>query len=185
MINIVILNKNSFEILLDKNFQKQTYNYKEYNQIFNTNIINIIKNLDETSSSLDYILKLDNKAISYRRSSDTFISIFCVCEKKSYKKDSLTDISKVFLDYLDKIVHEDNNISKNNKFPDFKLKEILNQIISDITIKFIEYLRKNKIYSKFIYFNYNQGITNYLNFKKSKIDSTSIILQSNKENEKL
>jgi len=185
MINIVILNKNSYEILLDKTFQKQNYNYKEFSQIFNTNIINIIKNLDETSNALDYIIKLDNKAITYRRSSDTFISIFCVCEKKSFKKDSLTDISKVFLDYLEKMIHEDSNIPKNNKFPDFKLKEILNQIVSDITIKFIEFLRKNKIYSKFIYFNYNQNVTNFLNYKKTKIDSTSVILQSNKESEKM
>lgn len=185
MINIVILNKNTYEILLDKPFQKQSYNYKEYNQIFNTNIINIIKNLDETSNALDYIIKLDNKAIAYRRSSDTFISLFSVCEKKSFKKDSMADISRVFLDHLEKMIHEDNNIFKNNKFPDFKLKEILNQIISDISIKFIEYLRKNKIYSKFIYFNYNQNVANFLNYKKTKIDSTSIILQSNKESEKM
>ena len=50
MINIVILNKNSYEIILDKSFHKQNYNYKEYSQIFNTNIVNIIKNLDETSN---------------------------------------------------------------------------------------------------------------------------------------
>jgi hypothetical protein len=185
MINIVILNKNSYEVLIDKSFHKQNHNYKEYSQIFNTNIINIIKNLDETSNAPNYIIKLDNKAISYRRSSDTFISIFCVCEKKSYKKDSLTDISRVFLDYLEAMIHEDNNIIKNNKFPDFKIKEILNQIVSDITIKFIEFLRKNKIYSKFIYFNYNINVSNFLNYKKTKIDSTSVILQTNKESEKM
>ena len=116
MNNIVILNKLTYEILLDKTLHKQSYNYKEYSQIFNTNVINIIKNLDETSSSLDYIIKLDNKAITYRRSNDTFISIFCVCDKKSYKKDSLEDIARVFLDFLEKMVHEDINISKNNKY---------------------------------------------------------------------
>lgn len=187
MNNIVILNKNSYEILLDKTLQKNSmYNSKEFNQNLYANIINIVKNLDETSVSLDYIIKIDSKAISYRRSKDSYIALFIICEKKSFKKDSLTDMARIFMDFLEKIILDKNETVNNKKFMDFKMKEIINQIISDLTIKYIEYLRKNKLYCKFIYFNYNQNVINSLQYKKTKIDSTSVILyQTNKDNEKL
>lgn len=186
MNNIVILNKTTYEIILDKTLQKNSmYNNKEFNQNLYANIINIVKNLDETSMSLDYILKIDNKAISYRRSKDSYLALFIICDKKYFKKESLNDMAKTFMDSLDKLVSEKNE-PFTKKLTDFKIKDIINQIISDITIKFIEFLRKNKLYCKFIYFNYNPGAMNSMTSKKTKIDSTSVILyQSNKENEKM
>lgn len=187
MNNIVILNKNSYEILLDKTIQKNSmYNSKEFNQNLYGNIINIVKNLDETSLSLDYIIKVDSKAISYRRSKESYIAIFIICEKKYFKKDSLNDMSRIFMEYLEKMIVEKNETTNNKKFFDFKMKEIINQIISDLTIKYIEFLRKNKLFCKFIYFNYNPNVINSLQYKKTKLDSTSVILhQTNKDNEKL
>lgn len=187
MNNIVILNKNSYEILVDKTLQKNSmYNSKEFNQSLYANIINIVKNLDETSLCLDYIIKVDSKAITYRRSKDSYIALFIICEKKYFKKDSLSDMARIFMEYLEKLILENNETTNNKKFFDFKIKEIINQIISDLTIKYIEFLRKNKLYCKFIYFNYNPNVVNSLQYKKTKLDSTSVILyQSNKENEKL
>jgi hypothetical protein len=187
MNNIVILNKNTYEILLDKTLQRNSnYNIKEFNQNLYANIINIVKNLDESSLSPDYIIKIDGKSISYRRSKDSYISLFIVCEKKFYKKETLYDMSRIFMDFLEKFILENKEIPNNKKFLDFKIKEIINQIISDISIKYIEFLRKNKLYCKFIYFNYNPNVINSLQYKKTKLDCTSIILyHSNKENEKL
>ncbi len=187
MNNIVILNKNSYEILVDKILQKNSmYNTKEFNQNLYLNIINIVKNLDETSLSLDYIVKVDSKAISYRRSKDSYISLFVICEKKYFKKDTLSDMARIFMQFLEKMILEKNETSNNKKFFDFKIKEIINQMISDLTIKYIEFLRKNKIYCKFIYLNYNPNVMNSLQNKKTKLDSTSVILHhSNKENEKM
>jgi len=187
MNNIVILNKNTYEILLDKTLQRNSmYNMKEFNQTLYANIINIVKNLDETSLSLDYIIKIDGKSISYRRSKDSYIALFVVCEKKYFKKESLNDMGRIFMEYLEKMITEKNENSNNKKFFDFKIKDIINQIISDITIKYIEFLRKNKLYCKFIYFNYNPNVINSLQYKKTKLDCTSVILyHTNKENEKL
>lgn len=187
MNNILILNKNSYEILVDKTLRKNSmYNSKEFNQNLYANLINIVKNLDETSLSLDYIIKVDSKAISYRRSKDSYIALFIICEKKFFKKASLSDMARVFMESLEKMILEKNEPTNNKKFFDFKIKEIINQIISDLTIKYIEFLRKNKLYCKFIYFNYNPNVVNSLQYKKTKLDSTSVILyQTNKENEKL
>jgi len=192
MNNIVVLNKNSYEILSEKSLQSHSmYNQKEFNQNLYANIINIVKNLDETSLSLDFIIKIENKAIAYRRSKDSFISLFIISEKKYFKKDSLNDMSRIFMEFLEKMILEKNvssNINQNNnkKFFEFGLKDIINQVISDLTIKYIEFLRKNKLYCKFIYFNYNPNVINSLQYKKTKLDSTSVILyQSNKENEKM
>ena len=168
MNNLVIINKKTYEIILDKNLQKQSiYNYKEFNQSLYANIINILKNLDETSISADYLIKIDSKSISYRRSKESFFAIFIICEKKYFKNESLTDMAKIFLEFLEKMVAEKTE-PNNKKLFDFKIKDIINQIISDLTIKFIEFLRKNKLYCKFIYFNYNPNVVNSLNYKKTK-----------------
>lgn len=55
-----------------------------------------------------------------------------------------------------------------------------------MTIKFIDTLRKNKLYPKFIYYNYNPNVFSSISYKKSKMEGNSVILyNSNKEYEKL
>ena len=48
--------------------------------------------------------------------------------------------------------------------------------IEDLTIKFIEDLRKNRLYIQFIYYNFNPNVKSILAPKNSKFDSTSVIL---------
>jgi hypothetical protein len=50
------------------------------------------------------------------------------------------------------------------------------QSIEELTIKFVDYLRTNKLFAKFIYFNYNPNAVNSIYYKKTKLESTSVIL---------
>ena len=67
-----------------------------------------------------------------------------------------------------------------------KVKEFGLQSIEELTTKFIDYLRSNKLYPKFFYFNYNPNAINSIQSKKSKLESTSVILyNSTKEYEQM
>ena len=67
-----------------------------------------------------------------------------------------------------------------------KIKEFGLQSIEELTTKFIDYLRSNKLYPKFFYFNYNPNAINSIQSKKSKLESTSVILyNSTKEYEQM
>jgi hypothetical protein len=81
-----------------------------------------------------------------------------------------------------------NNIHQDelSKKVTIKGKDFAMQSIEELTVKFIDYLRTNKLFAKFIYFNYNPNASNSISYKKTKLESTSVILyNSGKENDKI
>ena len=185
MDTLLVLNKTTFSILAER----KLVNYKfiipqNMNDNQYTEIIDLIKDLVQLNNLLkpsdDYItMKLDTgKVITYRQNQKNNLAVVLICEKKSYKKQSLAIISKVLLDF---ITYDESNNQIN-----FKIKEFGLQCIEDLTTKFIDYLRLNKLYPKFFYFNYNPGAINSIQSKKSKLESTSVILyNSSKEYEQM
>ena len=185
MNTILILNKQTFEILDEKNL---------VNNIFKTNnnkdpmqysyLIELIKDLDQLNTlskpNDDCVtLKLDTgKSIVFRKSQTTNFAIVIICEKKCFKRQSLIIMSKILL----------NNISESNNDKKIliNIKDFIMQSIEELTLKFIDYLRTNKLYSKFIYFNYNPNASDTINYKKTKLESTSVILyNSGKDYDKI
>ena len=124
-------------------------------------------------------MKLDTgKVIIYRQNPKNSLAVILMCEKKSYKKQSLAIMSKILLDNL---VYDE----MSQKMI-FQTKEFGLQSIEELTTKFIDYLRSNKLYPKFFYFNYNPNAINSIQSKKSKLESTSVILyNSSKEYEQM
>ena len=185
MNTILTLNKQTFEILDEKNL---------VNNIFKTNnnkdpmqysyLIELIKDLDQLNNlskpNDDCVtLKLDTgKSIVFRKSQTTNFAIVIICEKKCFKRQSLIIMSKILL----------NNISESNNDKKIliNIKDFIMQSIEELTLKFIDYLRTNKLYSKFIYFNYNPNASDTINYKKTKLESTSVILyNSGKDYDKI
>ena len=183
MDTLLVLNKNKFAIIAEK----KIINYKfiqpqQINENAYTEIIDLIKDLVELNNLLkpsdDYVtMKLDTgKVIIYRQNPKNNLAVVLICEKKSYKKQSLSIISKIL---LDNIIY-----NESNQKIDIKVKEFGLQSIEELTTKFIDYLRSNKLYPKFFYFNYNPNAINSIHSKKSKLESTSVILyNSTKEYE--
>ena len=185
MDTLLIINKNNFSILAERklvNFKFQAPSLSNENPY--TEIIELIKDLVQLNNLLkpsdDYVtMKLDTgKVIIYRQNPSNNLAVILICEKKSYKKQSLTIISKILLD----------NISYNELTQElnFKVKDFGLQSIEELTTKFIDYLRSNKLFPKFFYFNYNPAATNSIQSKKTKLESTSVILyNSSKEYEQM
>jgi hypothetical protein len=199
MNNLIILNKETFDVIFDKNLAKNNNNNsKDFTQNFYSHIIELIKDLDQmnlnttnsNSNATDYyILKLDNsKNVIYRKGKNKF-AILIICDKKIIKKQSLIEMSRVYLEGFEKNYinnMNDHTLKKSTNFTNFKMKEFTMLAIEDITFKFIEILRKNKLYAKFIYFNYNPNVVSSISYKKSKMESTSVILyNSNKDYDKM
>ena len=185
MDTLLVLNKNTFEILTERKIVNNKFqapsisNENPYNEI-----IELIKDLVQLNNLLkpsdDYItMKLDTgKVIIYRQNPSNNLAVVLLCEKKSYKKQSLTILSKILLDNIsyDELTRQLN----------FKVKDFGLQSIEELTTKFIDYLRNNKLFPKFFYFNYNPSASNSIQSKKSKLDSTSVILyNSSKEYEQI
>ena len=185
METLLILNKTTFAILDERKLLNYKFvSPKNINENQYTEIIDLIKDLVQLNNLLkpsdDYItMKLDTgKVIVYRQNPKNNLALVLICEKKSYKKQSLAIISKVLLDY---ITYDESNHKINFKIKDFGI-----QCIEELTTKFIDYLKTNKLYSKFFYFNYNPGAINSIQLKKSKLESTSVILyNSSKEYEQM
>ena len=185
METLLILNKTTFAILDEKKLLNYKFvSPKNINENQYTEILDLIKDLVQLNNLLkpsdDYItMKLDTgKVIVYRQNPKNNLALVLICEKKSYKKQSLAIISKVLLDY---ITYDESNHKINFKIKDFGI-----QCIEELTTKFIDYLKTNKLYSKFFYFNYNPGAINSIQLKKSKLESTSVILyNSSKEYEQM
>ena len=185
MNTILTLNKQTFEILDEKNLVNnifKTNNNKDPNQY--SYLIELIKDLDQLNNlskpNDDCVtLKLDTgKSIVFRKSQTTNFAIVIICEKKCFKRQSLIIMSKILL----------NNISESNndKKIIINIKDFIMQSIEELTLKFIDYLRTNKLYSKFIYFNYNPNASDTINYKKTKLESTSVILyNSGKDYDKI
>ena len=185
MDTMLILNKNSFAIIAERKIvslkfvQPQQSNENQY-----TEIIELIQDLVQLNNLLkpsdDYVtMKLDTgKVIIYRQNPKNNLAVVLICEKKSYKKQSLAIMSKIL---LDNIIYDE----LNQKII-IKIKEFGLQSIEELTTKFIDYLRSNKLYPKFFYFNYNPNAINSIQSKKSKLESTSVILyNSTKEYEQM
>ena len=185
MDTLLVLNKNTFAILAERklvNFKFQPQSISNENPY--TEIIELIKDLVQLNNLLkpsdDYVtMKLDTgKSIIYRQNPSNNLSVVLICEKKSYKKQSLIIISKILLDNIsyDELTQQLN----------FKIKDFGLQSIEELTTKFIDYLRSNKLFPKFFYFNYNPTAANSIQSKKTKLESTSVILyNSSKEYEQM
>ena len=185
METLLILNKTTFAILDERKLLNYKFvSPKNINENQYTEILDLIKDLVQLNNLLkpsdDYItMKLDTgKVIVYRQNPKNNLALVLICEKKSYKKQSLAIISKVLLEY---ITYDESNHKINFKIKDFGI-----QCIEELTTKFIDYLKTNKLYPKFFYFNYNPGAINSIQLKKSKLESTSVILyNSSKEYEQM
>ncbi len=181
METLLLLNKNTFTILAERKLQNFKFitpplsNENPYSEI-----IELIKDLVQLNNLLkpsdDYvIMKLDTgKVVIYRQNPSNNLAVVLICEKKSYKKQSLTIISKILLDNL--------SYDELTQQPNFKVKDFGLQSIEELTTKFIDYLRSNKLFPKFFYFNYNPNASNSIQNKKTQLESKSVILyNSSKE----
>ena len=185
MDTLLILNKNTFEILEERKIVNSKFQEpSKINENSYTEIIELVKDLVQLNNLLkpsdDYItMKLDTgKVIIYRQNPTNNLAVLLICEKKSYKKQSLTIISKIL---LDNIAYDELNRKSTFKIKDFGL-----QSIEELTTKFIDYLRSNKLFPKFFYFNYNPKASSSILTKKTKLESTSVILyNSSKEYEQM
>ena len=178
MDTLLVLNKNTFAILAERKITNHKFTAPSIsNENPYTEILELIKDLVQLNNLLkpsdDYItMKLDTgKVIIYRQNPSNNLAVVLICEKKSYKKQSLTILSKILLDNIsyDELTHQMN----------FKVKDFGLQSIEELTTKFIDYLRNNKLFPKFFYFNYNPTASNSIQSKKSKLESTSVILYNN------
>ena len=185
MDTLLILNKNTFDILEERKIVNSKFQEpSKINQNSYSEIIELIKDLVQLNNLLkpsdDYVtMKLDTgKVIIYRQNPTNNLAIVLICEKKSYKKQSLTIISKILLDNL--------TYDQINQRANFKIKDFGLQSIEELTTKFIDYLRSNKLFPKFFYFNFNPKASNSILSKKTKLESTSVILyNSSKEYEQM
>ena len=185
MDTLLILNKNTFEILEERKIVNSKFQEpSKINENSYTEIIELVKDLVQLNNLLkpsdDYVtMKLDTgKVIIYRQNPTNNLAVLLICEKKSYKKQSLTIISKILLDNI--------TYDELNRKSTFKIKDFGLQSIEELTTKFIDYLRSNKLFPKFFYFNYNPKASSSILTKKTKLESTSVILyNSSKEYEQM
>ncbi len=198
MNTILVVNQQNYEILLEKNFRKSqnTLNSnlqanRDACQSYYSNILSLVQDLEELDLNEDnFTLKLDGgKTIVYRKSRTTILSVILVSEKKVFTKSDMLEMSKVYLNGVEAVfIKHQSNIEKFKTLHLnlFNFKEMTTKAIDELTIKFIENLRLNKLYAKFIYFNYNQNVVNSISYKKSKLESTSVILyNSHKDYDKM
>ena len=185
MNTILVLNKTTYEILDEKIISKNTFVTPASKDNSYSFLVDLIKDLDQlnnlsSSNNEDCIsLKLDSgKIMIYRKSQNSNLSVVLICDKKSFKRQSLISMSKILLNNI----HQD----ELSKKVTIKGKDFAMQSIEELTVKFIDYLRTNKLFAKFIYFNYNPNASNSISYKKTKLELTSVILyNSGKENDKI
>lgn len=181
METLLLLNKNTFTILAERKVQGYKFQAPSLsNENPHSEIIELIKDLVQLNNLLkpsdDYvIMKLDTgKVVIYRQNPSNNLAVILICEKKSYKKQSLTIISKILLDNI--------SYDELTQQPTFKVKDFGLQSIEELTTKFIDYLRSNKLFPKFFYFNYNPDASSSIQSKKTQLESKSVILyNSSKE----
>ena len=128
MDTLLVLNKNNFSIIAER----KLVNYKFVpptisNENPYSEIIELIKDLVQLNNLLkpsdDYVtMKLDTgKVIIYRQNPSNNLAVILICEKKSYKKQSLTIISKILLDNIN---YNELTQQFNFKIKDFGLQSI-------------------------------------------------------------
>ena len=140
----------NYEIIQEKIFNNVRGNENKSSSILS--LIETIKDLDSLSITNHFTIKLDNKLIVYRKSSESLLSVIIKTDKHSFRTSNVIDISSFILNILEKKYFAA-GLDKRNNLIDYNMKEILFTSIEGITINFIDYLRKNKLYVKFIYFN--------------------------------
>lgn len=129
-------------------------------------------------------MKMEKKVVFFRKSKETLLGIICIAQESYIKKSTLNDLSNIYIQELEKIVPT--SIFLNNEQYDYKIQDLNKKLIEILTINFIEELRSNKIYAKFIYLNHNPNIFESYRYKKTKCDSTSVILyNTNKDYDKM
>lgn len=171
MLSITLINNDNYDIIQEKYFVKNTN--KEQNLI-TLNTIEIIKDIGLLSNSNNITLKVDNNLIIFVKSKESKLSILIQFENIRYNSTDAIDISKSILGILEKRYFTE-NVNKIYVI-DLNLKEILFASIEDITASFLEMLRKNKLFAKFLYFNYNPSASGAFKCKKLKQESASVIL---------
>ncbi len=189
MYSITLLNKDNYEFIQEKTFGvslklNSTIN-KDNNNLMNSQngIIDFIKDIDSLSTSDFFTFKMDNRNFIYRKSKDSKLSIILQSDKR-FKPCDLEDISRVMLGMLEKKYFSD-SINK-AIIIESNIKELLFASMEELTVNFLELLRKNKLYAKFVYYNYNPSFSNAFTYKKIKNESASLILYNQKhENDKL
>lgn len=200
MHSIVLLTKDTYTIIQEKHFSKsqtqfqnQQYqqnnvsnnilltnpNFKENSTINLSSVLELIKEVDGLGSSEFFILKIENKSIIYRKSKESKLSIILITSSDSYKSSELESSSRQMLQILEKKYFSSETVKK-QMIIDINLKELLFSIIEDLTVSFLEYLKSNKLYVRFVYFNYNPLYFNSISLKKVKSDSASVILYNQK-----
>ena len=181
METILLLDKGTFQIFSEIKLVNNTF---ESIPVTSNNsyieIIELIKDLVQLNNLLkpsdDYvIMKLDTgKVVIYRQNPNNNLAVIMICVKKSYKKQSLTILSAIILNTV--------SFNEMTNQVSFKTKDFCLQGIEELTTKFIDYLRGNKLFPKFIYFNYNPSAASSIIYKKTKLESTSVILYNNNGN---
>ena len=114
-----------------------------------------------------------------------------ICDKHVFKKENLSRIASIYIDKIKTFMTKNDLSIKNTislHLKDFTLSVnflIKMKIIEDLTAKFIENLRKNKLFTRILYFNYNPNVLSAISYKKLKVESSSVILHNfHKDNEK-
>ena len=174
--NVGVLKKDNYEIIQEKIFSKQT------SKDSNLGMLEMLKDIDSLSLTDFFSVKIENKLIVYRKSKESKLSIIVQTDKNEFKTSQVVDMSRVILSILEKRYFSE-NLSKQHVI-DLNLKDIFFGSIEELTVNFLEYLRKNKLFARFIYFNYNPSVSGAFTYKKVKQDSASIIL-NNRNDEKL
>lgn len=184
MNNLIVLNKETYEVINERILSRNVS--KDLNVNYLGSIIELIKDLDlmSNTNTTEYLLKLDaGKTLVYTKSKNTNLSVLMICDKKAFKRQSLTELAKLYLGFAEKEFWKDSSLTKG--LGTFKIKDFYFQAIEDLTSKFIENLRNDKLYTKLVYYNYNTNVSSSISYKKSKTESTSVILfNSNKEQDK-
>lgn len=181
MNSITLLTKDTYEVIQEKVFTKA--NSSKDAMLSTPSVLELVKDIDCLSVSEFFTIKLENKVLIYRKSKESKLSILIQCDKGKFKSTDLTDISRSILTILEKNYFSE-SLNKNHVI-DLNIKELIFSSIEELTVNFLELLRKNKLFAKFVYFNYNPSVANAFTYKKIKQESASVILYNHKENEKL
>ena len=185
MYSITLLTKDKLEIIQEKVFQyKSNSSTSKDLTIITSSVLDIIKDIDSLTPSDYFSIVIENKAIVYRKSKESKLALLIQGDKVKFKTSDLEEISRVMLSMLEKKYFSE-TLNKSHVI-EINLKELIFASLEELTINFLELLKKSKLYAKFIYFNYNPFFINSFSYKKVKNEAASVILYNQKqENDKL
>lgn len=168
MISLVLLKSDDHEIIQEKFFNKKIN--VEYESRY---LIDMISDIESFMIN-DYLsMNIENKTIVYRRSKESKLAIILQAESDKFKTNSLIILSSSMLGILEKKYFSDTltkqTVIENN------FNEIFFSSVEDLTIDFLDHLKKHKLFTKFIYFNYNPGVNSHFTYKKTKRENSSLM----------